>query len=586
MKKYKVSGSNLKILISKVAEKLNIPIERVGYNILNEDKSSGKVELEVWAIEEELKSSEKAEEIEIDITKEGVFLCINGDVDFNKLIDYIAERDIESPEIDKITEAYDNKGKKIKIAEFYEGVYKEAEINITIAEDKMKAFLVIGHAKGMNLPGVNVIKEKLKEAGVVFGIKDELIKEALNSKKFNTEIVVAEGKNPIDGKSAEMRYFIKVMDKKSMLKPALNEDGSVDFKTLEILENVSKGQILAEKIPPKKGEPGKNIFGQELSAKDGKDIPSPAGKNTEWDEETKSKILSKIDGMVTIKEKKIFVSEIFVTPTVGITTGNIKFVGGVIVRGDIESGYVVEAEGNIEVKGNVEKAHLISGGDIIVKGSTFGKGEGRFEAKNDVILNFAESINIEAEGNVVVNEGIMGSNITVGKKLRVIDKKGVIIGGEIKAGEGVEAINIGSHLAVKTEIEVGSNPKVLEELKKLEIELEETDKKMGQVEKNLVLLQKIKSNLKENFPEDKKEMLNQLIKAKYSMTKNINEIKLRIEELQLAFEEVKNSTVDVFGTCYPGVKIKIRKGAYFVKEKIQNVRFYYENGDVRITALK
>lgn len=585
MKKYKVEGINLHELLRKVAAKLNTTENKIGYNMISEDKISGKIVLEVWVIEE--RAPEAEEIIKMNISKDGVFLKINnGDIDLNDVINFIAEKDIQDPDIEKINEAYYSRGKEIKIADYFEGFYREAEIDIEMSEDKMEGYIYIVEPKGVNLPAYEAIK-KMIEDKITFGFKEELLKEALRERKYNYNVVIAKGASPIHGKDAYIKYHIKSIDNKNKLKPSMLEDGRVDFKSLDIVENVKAGQLLAEKVPAEKGIPGKNLLGNIVEAKDGKDCLLPVGKNTQISEDG-LKVTSKIDGMVVYKDKKISIADIYVVNDVGLATGNINFSGSVLIKGDVSSDYTVEAEGNIEVKGNFEKAYLKSKGDIIARGSIFGKGAGKLEAKGDIIVNFAEAAIIEAEGNVIANEAIMHSNIFCGKKVSVIDRKGVLVGGDIMAAEGIEVINLGSAMSVKTEVEVGINPKLLEEYKAIEAEHDEVAKKLDQIEKNLNVLQKLKATLKENMPKEKEDLLVQLLKAKFSITKHIHDQRLRMEELDKEMNDVKHATVDVHGICYPGVKIKIRKGAYFVNEKIQNARFYYDEGtaSVKFTALK
>ncbi len=586
MKKYRVAGTNKEILLQKVAEKLKVSPERIAHKELGIQNK--KVVLEVWIkSEEELVETQSnyiEDNIELEVNKEGVFLFIKkGEIDFNEVINFIAEKDIEAPEMEKISEAYENRGEKVKIAEYYEGMYIPAEIKITVSPNKMEAYLLLTEPKGMNLPKPEEIMKKIEEAGIKYGVRKELILKSLKSKRFNQELVVAEGKAPVDGENAKIQYNIKSIEKKSFLKPMMLDNGKVDFKNLEIIENVEAEQVLAEKLPPSPGVDGINVYGDVIKAKVGKDVQLFKGKNTYINEEG-TELIAKIDGMVSCKEKKIDVLKTFVVENVGISTGNIDFVGNVVVKGDIMPDYTVKATGNIEVKGNAEKAQIICEGDVVVRGSCFGKVAGKIQAHGDVILNFAEAVSIETDGNVIANEAIMNSKVFCGKKVTVIDRKGVIIGGEIKAAEGIEAINIGSHHAVKTEIEVGSNPKILEKLKQMEEDLEESSKKMEQVEKNVTLLQKMKKNLKE-LPPEKKLLLNQMISAKFTMTRHINELETMIDDYTLRSKEIKGAIVAIHGVCYPGIKIKIRKGTYFAKENIENVRFYYEDGDVKFTSL-
>jgi len=624
LKRYKVTGKDKTILIKKVAEKLNTEISRIAYKTIEE--SSDKVVLEVWIKEEssenlkttliskekvivnnsgDIKKSNstikekqelenknikekndeniKENKIKLSITKEGVYLKINfGDVPFNEVINLISERSIEAPEVNKINQAYENRGENIKIAEYYEGLYVSSIIEIIISEDKMEAYMNFTEPKGLELPKLKDVLEKIREFKITYGIQEENIIQAIKEKKYNLDIVVAKGTKPVNGENASVKYHINSVARKNSLKPTLLDDGKVDFKNLDIIENVEEGAILAEKINATKGKNGFNVFGEEITAKDGRDINLSKGKNT-YISDDGNKIISEISGMVSCRDKKISVLDTFVIDSVGISTGNIDFVGNVIVKGDIMPDYSVRATGNIEVKGNVEKAALYAEGDIVIRGSFFGKGSGKVEAQGDVILNFAESSTIQADGNIIANEALMNCKVYSQKKITVIDKKGVIVGGEIKAAEGIEAINLGSNRGIKTDIEVGNNPQIVEEQRKIELEIEDMIKKMQQIEKNIAVLSKLKTA--GQLEPEKEDFLNQLISAKFITTKTISDLKIQIEDNTEKGNEVKNATVNVHAYCYPGIKIKIRKGTYFVKEELQNVKFYYEKADVKFTSL-
>ena len=58
---------------------------------------------------------------------------------------------------------------------------------------------------------------------------------------------------------------------------------------------------------------------------------------------------------------------------VDVSIGNISFVGSIIVRGTIRSGFKVEAEGDIEVWGNVEAATVQSQGNVIIRGNIWAR---------------------------------------------------------------------------------------------------------------------------------------------------------------------------------------------------------------------
>ena len=606
MKKYRVIGRNRDTLLKKTAEKLNVDVSLIGYEVKSEElKEDGSkvITLDVWIkenkeileeikIEKEIKEIKKVEKkkkeigdiVQITIEKNGVYLQIEENVNFNTLIDFIMGKEIKDPVFESVNEAVNNIGKKVKIAEYYEGIYEDSKIEIEVSEDKMRGYVIITKPRGNNFPSVKTVVAVAEEAGIRNGISQETIEEILDEKKFGERILFSEGEYPIDGKDGYIDYKIKTAENKEKLKPSSEEGGKVDFKNLDIVENVQAGQILAMKVLPEKGKNGIDIFGSEIAAKDGIEFEIEEGKNTELSEDG-MQLTALIDGMVSMVGKRVDVLNVFMVEDVGISTGNVNFSGSVVVKKDIQADYSIKAEGNVIVNGNVEKAFITADGDITVKGACFGKGEGIIKSKNDVLMNFIESTKVEAEGNIIVNEGIMNCEVTAGKKILVVDRKGTIVGGELKAAEGVEAINIGSSRSVKTEIEVGVNPQILEDMKKLEIDIDENKKKMEQVEKNLNFILDMKKNYNGELPEDKEDMLNKMSVAKFSMAKKIKEDEMMIEEMRKTAGNVKNAVVAVHNICYAGVKVKIRKGSYTVKEPLINVKFYYDNGEVKITSL-
>lgn len=608
MKKYRVIGRNRDTLLNKTAEKLNVDIALIGYEIKSEEiKEDGSkiYTIDVWVKEkeeitpkavkkvEEVKEVKKTEQskkkeieeiIQITIDNTGVYLQIEEKVSFNTVVDFIMEKEIKEPVFDSINEAFNNIGKKVKIAEYTEGVYEESKIEIEISENKMKAYVSITKPRGTNLPKVENVVKAAEDLGIVNGINKEIIKNIIDSKKFGEKILFAEGVEPVDGKSGYIKYNIKTAANKQKLKPMAEDGEKVDFKNLDIVENVKAGQVLAVKISPELGKKGIDILGNEIEAKDGFEIQIEAGKNTTISEDGIN-LIANTDGMVNMVGKRIDVLDVFVVEEVGLATGDIDFAGSVLVKNDVQADYNIKAEGNVIVNGNVESSSIYSDGDVTIKGACFGKEVGIINSKNDIILNFIESTKLEADGNIIVNEGIMNCNVTAGKKILLVDKKGTIVGGDLKAAEGIEAINIGSSRGIKTEIEVGVNPKVLEDIKKIELEIDENHKKMEQVEKNLNFLQEMKSSMGEKLPEDKEDMLKKMNIAKFTMAQKIKELEIELEDLKTAAGNIKNAVVSVHNICYAGVKIKIRKGSYTVKEPLVNVKFYYDNGEVKMTSL-
>ena len=96
-----------------------------------------------------------------------------------------------------------------------------------------------------------------------------------------------------------------------------------------------------------------------MEAKNGKDIAIPLGKNVKLDSDGLT-VLAAVNGQVLLVNDKITVEPLMELDSVNIKTGNITFLGTVIVKGNVEDGFDVHASGNIEVHGSVGSSKLES----------------------------------------------------------------------------------------------------------------------------------------------------------------------------------------------------------------------------------
>ncbi|MBR4448840.1 MAG: FapA family protein, partial [Treponema sp.] len=273
---------------------------------------------------------------------------------------------------------------------------------IDISNDEMKATCTIN---APSLGGADIshemIERALKTQGVVAGISDEKIEALVDRPVYNVPVVVAEAVQPIDGRDAYIAYNFETDRSKIRAKEAAN--GQVNFKELNLIQNVVQGQPLAQKMLAERGRSGKTLFGRYLEAKNGKDINLPLGKNVTVDSDGRT-ILAAMDGQVLLINDKINVEPIMEVDGVNIKTGNITFLGTVIVNGNVEDGFDVKASGNIEVNGAVGASHLESDGDIIVSQGIVGRDEGEIICGGSLWAKFIQNTKVTVQENIIVND--------------------------------------------------------------------------------------------------------------------------------------------------------------------------------------
>jgi len=463
-------------------------------------------------------------------------------------------------------------------------VNKDAEAKITIDKDRMKAYLEVEAPAGSGkVCDKEAVKKALADLNVVYGVKEELIDQVLQEENWGRKFVIAEGRPAKDGDNATISYNFPHREER--IKPRVDEKGNVNYHDLGLIYNVQKGQPLAERKPPNEGVAGIDVCGQEIVPKRGKDIRLPKGKNTVYDEQERI-LYATIDGNVVMVNNKVMVEPVLnIAGNVDYSSGDIDFVGDVVVRGNINSGFKVRAQGDIEVNGFIEAAEVLAGGNILVKGGITAAFKGHVKAEGNICVRFVENSIVEAGGDVIVREGIMQSNIKAGGSVRVNARKAIIVGGHIQAREEVESKVLGSPLATQTIVEVGIDPRDREEFQHLLKEKTEKKKVLDNLTNNLQLIQKSGIPM-EQYSEKKRTALIKMLDDYKVLRQEQTERENRIIQLEKNFERASYSKVKVHDIVYPGVRVSIGQAIYVVNDSIKYTAFILDQGEVRISSLR
>jgi uncharacterized protein (DUF342 family) len=313
-------------------------------------------------------------------------------------------------------------------------------------------------------------------------------------------------------------------------------------------------------------------------------MPVPLGKNVRLDE-NKLTIISEINGQVILANGKVNVEEVFtVAGDVNLRTGNIMFLGTVIVNGNVDDGFAVKASGNIEISGNVGKADLEAEGDIIVHQGIAAKTGGHVHAGKSVWARFIENARVEAGEYVVVSDGIINSTVDSNKKIVCQRKRASIVGGHLRAAEEINAKALGSAVSgTETVLEVGFDPKSKEKQESLQTQSDQIRKQVDDIDKNVITLQNIKKQ-KKTLPEDKEAYLQEQLARREDLSRELEEITKEVESITAYLNNLKvRGKVSASGKIYPGVKINIREFSYDVKNEQKGITFFLEGGLIRST---
>lgn len=448
-------------------------------------------------------------------------------------------------------------------------------IGVEVSKDEMKGSIVVSPpSMSGSEASFDMIRRAILQQGVVEAcINDDKIREFVDNPVYNNPYEVAAAIEPVDGHDAYISYNFETDPKK--LKAQVDEEGKVDYKKLNNIQNVIADQPLAQKIPAERGRGGKTLFGRYLEAKNGKDIQIQLGANVKLDRDGVT-IKAEIDGEVMLVNGKVTVEPVKYLDAVNVKTGDVKFVGTVVIKGNVQEGYKVEAT-NIEVNGIVDKSRLEATGNIIVRQGVFGKGEGYIKAGKSLWAKFINDTTVEVEENVIVSDSIVNSNVTAMKNIVLRGKKAQIIGGHLMATEEICARKVGSPGGgTETILEVGVDPRAKKRLEELQNMQAKATKEYENCDLDIQTLEQQKK-LRKKLPQEKEEKLKTLKERCEQITEELEKMTDEINKIQEHLRDLKAiGKVKVEGDVYSGVKIYIRDVLDEVKIDTKGVTFYYD----------
>lgn len=532
-------------------------------------------------------STQRNNGYEIVYQEDGVYLTVYPPIDFlskvneNELLNLITKKKIQNYNANLVTDTVKrSEGKPVKIANPQAQEKINTVIETLTSQDKMQAFITMTKPEGGGEgPTFEKIVRALSDKGVTACIIEEKVKNLVQNPVYGTSVLVAEGITAVNGKNGEVRYLVDVHKDR---KPVIMEDGTVNYKEMNLIQNILKDQKLAEVVPPIPGKNGRNVVGTELKALDGRPVALPRGRGVYVNHEG-TELFAEIDGQLMLVDGRINIYSVYeVKADVDNSTGNIKFVGNVNVRGNVLSGFEIEAGGDIQVDGVAEGAILKANGNIVLRRGMVGGGKGSLTAGGDIIAKFIESCNVEVRGDLK-SEAIMHCDIKCGNNITLGGKKGLLVGGVARVGRLVDVKYLGNQMSTITVVEVGIDPHLRERLKFLKQDIGKMEECLIKSNQAIVLINKLKSM--GELSGEKQEILAKSTRSKYFYENKQIEYKKEIADIEEKLQQSANGKIKVSGSVYPGVRVAIGNAMLYIKEETQYCTMYSDGADIRFSGI-
>ena len=453
-------------------------------------------------------------------------------------------------------------------------VSSDMHLNTYVTRDHMTVYgCIFPPISGGRALSFEELKAEIINAGIMYGVNYDLLQELIKNNTILKIFTLAEGKPARDGEDGKV---IELFLREKKISFEADEHDLVDYKNLNWLQPIHSGENICQIIQPVPPEDGTNVMGIVLKGRVGKALARlPIGKNTAVNE-NHTAVIATCDGQLKFFGNCFNVEQMIkIDGDVDSSTGNLDVIGSITVGGSVTEGFTVKASGDIVIRGSVGGAELIAGSNIQIFQGMNGNFKGKLTAGQNVSSKYLENCFVVACGTVKA-ESIVNSNVVSSDKVLLNTGKGMILGSSVISFKGIEAKIIGIEQRIPTNITIGTDPKLYDELQKLRIEVKELSRKSEQNEKNINYLLE-----QENLDSKYQLLLGQLKFDQTIFNMNLSKKMQRITGIEYELKSGETCQI-VVSQLYPPVFVTIGNTKCIIENEQKMCRIFKDSGEIVI----
>lgn len=458
------------------------------------------------------------------------------------------------------------------------GLPQNAAVNITIDKDGLTAYICVTAPEigGRDITA-EVIRAELLKNGIRFGVDEQMIYDISDSRLYDSNFIIARGEPAVDGTDSNIEFLFDRGESKELKE---DEFGNVDFRDLGFINNVRAGTVIANVTYETQGTDGISVKAAKIRSFPGKPVTYKPGSGTAFSPD-KSQIVATVDGNLHWSKSSFVVDQtVVIGGDIDPSVGNIDFLGDVVIKGNVNEGFVVKSGKDVTVKGSVIGAEIYADGNItIAQGCVNSTVKGK-----DIKIGFCESSNIESSG-ALQSQSFVACNVHCEGEMSATGGKGVIVGGKYVCLHNIEANIIGSDTYTKTLLVLGNNAVLTEEKLAAEEKITELEKQIHQLEQAIEILKEQKQAAK-TLPPEREEMLTASIRGRFVHLGAIKQLKTRITQIDAELAINQDLRVTAKRELFPGVSVRINNTKVMVENhNVRCVAKIGKSGEIEFTAL-
>ncbi|HPO48879.1 MAG TPA: FapA family protein [Spirochaetota bacterium] len=583
-----ITADTLSDALVKAGSHLGLPIDEIKYEIIEQ---KDKIKIKIFLNEEK----NIAEKNDFSKTIDGyfkiryrdgcatltVFAPIDGgrEVYAEDVVKRMKLLNIPKIEYDLIKKIVNEAtGKPFSISPWPRGEEFRPDIKVRVSEDKIRAFVEVCSPKnGVTEATADDILFELETNNVRYGIDIDKINEIALKKIYGKEVEVASGLLPSD---EENEYYKPLFDTNPGKPFLADEYDRINLKELNFIQNKKSGEEVAVIYPKKEGRNGIDVFGEIIPFNKDERLKPAYGENLQISSDG-DKILTIIDGHCYLDKNTILIEPLAVFDNVDYKSGNVDFIGSVLINQSVTDGFYIKAKGSIQIGQSVGKVRLESEKDIILKAGINGSGEGTIICKGDLYAKFIEGANIVCHGNLFVEEAIMNSNVKVDKNAILVGRRAEIISGSLIVGNSLRCKKFGNVSNTKTIATLGIIPEKFEMIEELLNNIENMKNKIIEIENNIQRLEKTKKSSPELI--DKiEEAYEKLIINRERTKEQIFDMEREYKEARFLLVPEKKCMAVIESILYPNSSISFGEIEYKSSDKeTSKIILKFVNGKIK-----
>lgn len=445
---------------------------------------------------------------------------------------------------------------------------------VRITEDKTEAWLYLcAPDDGARYEKSEIIRY-LQLNNVVAGINESHVAAMCKKQIYEREVKVASSVKGAPGKEGYFEFFFNT----EKPKPKINKDGTVDYRSMSLVQNVTEGSLLAVYHPAVQGTSGRDVTGAFEKLNLYREKRPLMGKGIVNGKDPNEYYASKSGKIEYDGDNRLSVVEVYEVNGDCNYANNalVEFNGDVIIHGTIEAGVTVRAGKSLTVDGVVESATITAGGDVCLKRGMQGSGKGSIIAGGNVFTEFLEYANVKAEGSVQSNV-ILNSMVESSGTVTLTGKKGLIAGGSVHAMLGITCQNVGNASEIKTGVHVGILPEMMDKRIEVSQKYGKLNEELDEIVLGMAKILRVRQQTGE-LSEQLQAHLEALKDKKDDVYKECMEMKKEVDRIEALVAEAREAKIRISGNIFKGTVIGVDDSQLPIQKDTSFMEYASQNG--------